>query len=485
MKLFRTFASKWMEEKLSNMAVGDFSMNLSFNGRKHLLMVSLKKSINSLKGLIRVVDRSSRHLHKKMEGMSSQSMAIAEQVEGVTATVREIAVGMQDTSENVQQMADDMIQINHVMQDIGKSNVSLVQASLAFSEEVAAGKQEVTSTKEQMDRISNEGTVIHEGMEQLNKALIQITGIVQLIKEISEQTQLLALNANIEAARAGEQGRGFAIVASEISKLSIQTKQATFNIDEQIQYVTNNAQDLKVGIDKMQEAVGAGVQAMETSVNKYDEMELFLGRILSQMQELDGRFGVIMSNTSSFSDSLNQTSAMIEEVAAGCEEVLASTEIQQENISQIVGDIQETTRSSLSLRSVVSQFKLPSQAESNPLQKEVDRWIECSLGMRSIMVSMIDTRDIEKIHFWNRQKEAMEAELAKCFQTLKEKVTDKRDIAYFNSLKSAWEEFSLVKDQNARWMLEAEYEKAKQGLINKGRERFKRAMDIANEWMDG
>ena len=296
------------------------------------------------------MDRSSKHLHKKMEDMSSQSMRIAEQVEGVTSTVREIAVGMQDTSEYVQQMADDMVQINNVMQDIGKSNVSLVQASLVFSEEVAAGKQEVTSTKEQMYRISNESTVIYEGMDQLNKAIVHIAGIVQLIKGISDQTQLLALNANIEAARAGEQGKGFAIVASEISKLSIQTKQATFNIDEQIQYVTDNALDLKDGIDKMQEAVGAGVQTMEASASKYEEMESFLSRILTQMQELDGRFGVIMSNTSSFSDSLNQTSAMIEQVAAGCEEVFASTEIQQENISQIAEDIQETTRSSLSLR---------------------------------------------------------------------------------------------------------------------------------------
>ena len=109
------------------------------------------------------------------------------------------------------------------------------------------------------------------------------------------------------------------------------------------------------------------------------------------------------------------------------------------------------------------------------MQIEMDRWIECALGMRSIMVSMIDSRDKEKIQFWNRQKEATEAELAKCFHNLKEKATDERDAAYFNSLKSAWQEFSLVKDQNAQWMLEAEYDKAKHGLINKGRERFKRA----------
>ncbi|WP_373232401.1 methyl-accepting chemotaxis protein [Cohnella sp.] len=484
MKLFRSFTSRWIEEQLANMAVGDFSTNLSFNGRGHFLMVALKKTISSLKALIRLVDRSSKHLHKKMMDMRAKSELITEQVEGVTSTIREIAVGMQDTSEYAQKMADDMAQINVVLKNASENNASLVQASLDFSEEVAAGKQEMISAKEQMNRISNESTGIHEGMNELNHALGQITNIVRLIEEISGQTQLLALNANIEAARAGEQGKGFAVVASEISKLAIQTKQATCSINEQIQWVTGNAQGLKTGIDNMQEAVGVGVHTMEESVNKYEEMETFLGRILIQMKEVDGQFGVITANSFSIVDSLNQTSAMIEEVAAGCQEVLASTEIQQENILQINEDIREATRSSLSLRSVVSQFKLPSRSESHPLQKELDRWVECSLGIRSIMVSMIDSRGDEKIRYWYREKEAMESELAACFQLLGEKSTDKINKAYFDSLGSSWQEFSVVKDQNAKWMLEAEYDKAKQGLINKGRERFKRAMDIANEWME-
>lgn len=484
MKLFQSFTSRWMEEHLAKMAVGDFSMNLSSGGKDHVLMIALKKTINSLKALIRLTDRSSNQLHKKMMDMRSKSELITEHVEGVTATIREIAIGMQNTSEHAGKMADDMAQIHVVLQEVGQNNASLVQESLGFSEEVAAGKQEMISTKEQMNRISEESTGIHDGMSELNKALIQITDIVRLIEEISGQTQLLALNANIEAARAGEQGKGFAVVASEISKLAIQTKQATLSINDQIQWVTGNAQGLKAGVDSMQEAVGIGVQTMEASVNKYEEMEMFLGRILNQMKEVDSRFGVITANSSSVADSLNQTSAMIEEVAAGCEEVLASTEIQQDHIMQIDEDIREASRSSLSLRSVVSQFKLPSRSNSHPLQKELDRWIECSLGIRSIMVSMIDSRDAEQIRYWHQEKEAMESELSACFEQLEVKSTDNNDKVYFNSLRSSWKEFSVVKDQNARWMLEAEYDKAKQGLINKGRERFKSAMDIVNEWME-
>lgn len=484
MNLFRSASSRWMEERLNDMAIGDFSKTASSNESKHRLVAALHKTRNSLRALIRLTDRSSKHLHNKMVDMRMNSESIAEQVEGVTATIREIAVGMQDTSENAQKMADDMSQIHHALRDGSEMNAALVRTAVDFSGEVADGKREMIATKEQMIRISAESTGIHEGMNELNHALGQITNIVQLIEQISSQTQLLALNANIEAARAGEQGKGFAVVAGEISKLAIQTKQATLSINEHIEHVTGNAKGLRTGVDSMQAAVSAGVQTMETSVGSYVEMEGFLGRLLDQIREVDGRFGVITESSSSIADSLNQTSAMIEQVAAGCEEVLASTEIQQDNILQMNEDIREATRSSLSLRSIVSQFKLPSRSESHALQKELDRWVECSLGIRSIMVSMIDSRDIGQIRFWHSEKEAMESELESCFRQLKEKSTDQMNKAYYEALHIAWQEFSAVKDQNAGWMLEGEYDKAKQGLINKGRERFKKAMDIVNEWME-
>ncbi|UKS24468.1 methyl-accepting chemotaxis protein [Paenibacillus sp. HWE-109] len=484
MKLFSSSASRWMEEKLFNVAAGDLSMNLSSKGNRHGLIAAFKKAISSLKGMIRVVHQSSQYLHVKMEDMSLQSVVIAEQVGGVTSTVREIAIGMQDTSETIYLMAEDMNRIHHVIQDLGQSNRGVVQDAHLFSEKVTAGKKDIVSSKEQMQRISGNSSSIYEGMQQLNLTIKQITGIVKQIKEISNQTQLLALNANIEAARAGEQGKGFAVVASEISKLAVQTQQATSTINDQIISVTSNAQGLKEGIDKMRDAVSSGVETMDASVREYDDMTLFLDRILSQMNEMEGRFETMMKDSFSVSDSLNQTSAMIEEVAAGCQEVLASTEIQQQHILRMNDSMQETTQKSLSLRSVISQFKLPDLKDSHPLQQEIDDWMAGALAMRAIMVAMIDSRDIAKIRYWNQQKVLKELEISACFEKLERKSVTHRDRDYYHALSKSWQAFSVVRDQNARWMLETQYDKAKNGLVNQGRERFKHAMDVVNEWME-
>jgi len=484
-KLFRSSTYDQMVEFLSRVAVGDFSMNCASDADEGTTLIStLKRTIRSLKGLIRVTDRSSRSLHQKMEEISSQSQQIAENVDGVTVTIREIAEGVQDATEHVQNIAEEMAQIHHYLEEVKASNEEVVRSSHQFYDEVADGKREITSAMEQMRLIFNESTQIHAGMGNLDKALTMIADVTKLIEEISSQTQLLALNANIEAARAGEQGKGFAVVASEISKLAIQTKVATANIEEQIESVTRNARGLRTAIDSMQETVDTGVKTMGAAVHRYEAMESFIGNIISNIRDVDERLNLITSSSSSISDSLNQTSAMIQQVAAGSEEVLANAENQHHNIVVIDELIQEAKGNSLSLRSVVSQFRLPSSEETHPMQKEVDQWVECALSIRAVMVSMIDSRDTEKIKYWNRQKAERESQLVVCFEQLDKKATNPRDLEYIQTLRSAWQEFSAIKDQNAKWMLEGKYDKAKMALINQGRELFKRALDLANEWME-
>ncbi|WP_256846825.1 hypothetical protein [Paenibacillus sp. Pae108] len=85
---------------------------------------------------------------------------------------------------------------------------------------------------------------------------------------------------------------------------------------------------------------------------------------------------------------------------------------------------------------------------------------------------------------WHERKLVEESKLAECFAILENGLRTERDIACFEALKAAWRQFSIIKDQIAQWMLEGEFEKAKQALANHGRERFKQAVDLVVEWME-
>jgi methyl-accepting chemotaxis protein len=477
-------SKRWVEEQLTDMATGDFSASVTLERKEAGIAGTLKRTIRSLQSLLRVVERTGKQLYADMGTVEGKAADIAGQVEGVTATVREIAVGMQDASGNVQRMADDMIQVDQLLRSVQESNGELVRSSGQFAAEVEAGKRELAQAGGQMQRISEESERLRQGMYELDSTLDQIAGILKLIEDISGQTQLLALNANIEAARAGEHGRGFAIVASEISKLAVQTKQATEDIEGKIETLSGNGRELHATVGRMEAAVLDGAAAMGSAVAKYGEMQSYLGSVLERMDDVSRQFASAAGHVDAAVDAVTLTSAMVEQTAAGCEEVLASSEMQLQSVLDVKTAIERTTRGALTLRSVISQFKLPPREHSNPLKLAIEGWIEGALTVRAIMVSMIESRDSGRIQYWSIQKEKAEKELAERFTQLEQACSLTEDRRYALELYAAWERFGQAKEQNARWMLEGEFEKARDGLMRHGRERFKRTLDIASEWLE-
>lgn len=485
MKLISTFNYLRVSEQLKKLAEGDLNLDSAIvKGEKPSLVSILNKAIRSLKSLLRIVDGSSRKLNRKLVEISQNSIQIAEQVNGVTITIREIALGIQDSSEHIQSIAQEISDISLQMEEIRDYNNIITIDAQACTTDVQSGKEEMIGALTQMQNISGDSTKIHSDMSHLGEALNKITEITQWIEEISSQTNLLALNANIEAARAGEHGRGFAVVAKEISKLATQTREATKDIEQHIHSITGNANELTNSIDYMQHSVKKGVQTMENAVHRYDQIDNFLSTLSNQIKEVNRRVNTVTSYSIVIFDSINQAGAMIEQVAAGSEEVLASVELQQSSIEQMDVHIQEAVQNSLSLRSVVSQFKLPSTKEIRPLQKMIDAWMFCALGIRAIMVSMIDATEAQEILYWCKQKEFKEKELSICIAKLETNEYSEEDKSFFENLKEAWAQFHEAKEQNMQFMLAGEFEQAKLGLVNRGRERFKKTIDIAQEWLD-
>jgi methyl-accepting chemotaxis protein len=482
--LVRYKYSKQVEEALNKMAEGDFSVTaLSF--RKNRSITSLiDKTYRGLRGLIRIVENSSLLLHNRMESINNKSKLIDEQVDSVTTIIHEMSSSMQEASENVQNIASGITEIHSGLQEVKAASGRVVLNSLSLTDVVTTGKSDMGSAVQQMQQIVKDSQNIEIGMNELDRAIRLISQITSIIDDISGQTQLLALNANIEAARAGEQGKGFAVVAGEISKLAVQTKQATVNIREQIHLVTSQAESLTGSIDKMQATVVAGEKEMSTTVERYECMEQFLNSSLMEMKELDRQIVAMSDSSLLITDAVNQASSMIQEVAAGSEEVVASSEVQQQSIREMNQFIDQASIGSLTLRSVVSQFKLPLSSDLHPLYNEVDSLLQCALGIRAIMVSMIYCTDPGSIRHWYDRKQKEEALLELLFQQLSGKVGNCRDRQFFEAVQEAWTAFSEKKDQNAMWMLAGEFEKAKEGLINHGRQRFKKTLDLINEWME-
>jgi len=154
-----------------------------------------------------------------------------------------------------------------------------------------------------MEEIGRSAQVASSDMERLAARTHEVGEIVSVIREITGQTSLLALNASIEAARAGEHGQGFTVVASEVRKLVVQSEGAASRISELILAMTEDT------------ARAVGVVQEETV-----QIEDFL----SAVKKAGGAFGHILGKVEQVAEEIQDLSAVSEEISAGAEQVVAS-----------------------------------------------------------------------------------------------------------------------------------------------------------------
>jgi methyl-accepting chemotaxis protein len=185
------------------------------------------------------------------EGVRETSQAQLESVEIIVTAVNEMAVAIKGVAENAQLTATEITEVNTLCDQ---------------------GKLITVAAVDQIKEVS--ATVGHAStaMGELSESSDNIASVLDVIRGIAEQTNLLALNAAIEAARAGEQGRGFAVVADEVRSLASKTQQSTDDIQKMIEALQKGVKDAVTAINQGLESVNASVEKSESTMGALDSI---------------------------------------------------------------------------------------------------------------------------------------------------------------------------------------------------------------------
>jgi len=257
-----------------------------------------------------------RAAEEKREAMESLATEFDTQVGGLIQSLSAAANQLQSSAQSMRAIADETSQSSEVVvqsSEDANQNVSTVASAM---EEMASSSAEITSqinnTKNKSSEMSLIATDANEKIETLNDLVMNIGEVVNSIRDIADQTNLLALNATIEAARAGEAGKGFAVVADEVKKLANETGVKTTDIEERIQ--------------KIQEATKSSVHAMDMIINNIKGIDEAVVVVASAAEEQDATNNEISRSVTNASQSVQNVVSIIQEVKKGAGETGLSSD---------------------------------------------------------------------------------------------------------------------------------------------------------------
>lgn len=276
--------------------------------------------------------------------------------EHVSTSVEEIAKATSEEVMYTVNTSEIAKQMSMALSSAGDNAQMVSNQSGQFKQMVADGFLALDAQTACMSESSKAQGAVSEAVQGLSKKSVQIGEIVQLIKSIADQTNLLSLNAAIEAARAGETGRGFAVVADEVKKLAEESGRAASNISG---IIVEIQQWIGFAVKEIDHANAIGMEqnkATSKTENMFKQIEQGAGQIDLTIQELSAMIEELLASTVEVVQAVERISASTEESSASTEEISGLAENQSESVQEIIDMAKELSAAGEELRNLNSGF---------------------------------------------------------------------------------------------------------------------------------
>ncbi len=297
------------------------------------------------------ISSMAKHFNKMMEEFHAMLSRVHDSASQLSSSSSQLNSASQETNERVsrqnsetEQVATAINEMTATVQEVAQHASDAADASRLADEEAHKGKNVVSANLSSIRKLADEVNNTASMLNQLSSDSENIGAVLNVIRDIAEQTNLLALNAAIEAARAGEQGRGFAVVADEVRTLAQRSRQSTQEIEEIVERLQSSAGQ---AVDAMQ----VGQTQAEESVQNAEQVGHSLDEIIRAVDAITEKNIQIASASeeqSSVAEEINRSIVNISQIAADSLSDMEQTTATSESLSDMSGQ----------LKTLVSHFKL-------------------------------------------------------------------------------------------------------------------------------
>lgn len=322
----------------------------------------LASAMNNLQ--IRLKDIIS-NVAKASEMITSQSEELSQSANEVKAGSEQVAVTMQELANGTESQANSASDLSAIMEifatkmyEANQNGEEIFNSSNGVLSMTTEGAKLMEASVKQMDTIDH---IVQDAVQKVKGLDVQsqeISKLVSVIKDIADQTNLLALNAAIEAARAGEHGKGFAVVADEVRKLAEQVGISVTDITGIVKKIQSESTGVAESLQGGYEEVAKGTHQIETTGETFNKINNAVQAMVNKIQSVTDTLSSMSSSSQEMSSSVEEIASVAEESAAGVEETSASAQQTSSSMVEVSHSSAELAKLAEELNGVVRQFKL-------------------------------------------------------------------------------------------------------------------------------
>ena len=364
-----------LRDQLNQLASGEADLSAQVNLRSDneigQVAAAFNRFVGNLRGIVGQVKEVSAALLERSKGMADSASQVSTATNEIAATMQQVSNGAHNQATRTQETAQAMAQLQNAIQQIAagaQEQARRMQETSEIIEQMHSALERVASLAhgvseastgdlaaarsageaarnavEGMGRIRTTVAEVAEHVNELGRQSQQIGDIVQIISEIADQTNLLALNAAIEAARAGEHGRGFAVVADEVRKLAERSAQSTRQIEELIASIQGRVEAAVKAMAAGTAEVESGSELVSSAGEALQQIVRGIEQTSQRSQEIAAAVQRVAKDGTEITSRVNDVASITQENTAATEEMSASSEQVAEAVQEIASVSEQTT----------------------------------------------------------------------------------------------------------------------------------------------
>lgn len=341
---------------------GDLTVSLDVSGAQKDEITKLSKSFNamivSLKSLLTEVNETSHQLAASSEQLSASSDQTSVATQFIAENIQQMAIGSETQVESVKVGSASVGEMSRGVEEIAANAQSVTDVAVQTSHISAEGNSAIETAITQMQSIERTFEELSQVITDLTQQSAEISQMVNLIQDISTQTNLLSLNASIEAARAGEHGRGFAVVAQEVKKLAEQAAASSKSVIELVQSMQGGTERAVESMNATSVEVTAGIAVISRAGALFKQIQGSVLAVEAQLKEVSQVSQQISNDGHETVNAINTISGVVQETALATQNVSAAAQQQLASMEEIAASAAFLTKMAEDLQQRVERFKL-------------------------------------------------------------------------------------------------------------------------------